>query len=217
MPIRIILFDFDGTLADSYRAITASVNHVRAAHGLPPLAVEEVRPTVGRGLPQLLARCVPGTDLEIDSRRYREHHPSVLETGTELLPGAYQTLDMLHKSGYSLGICSNKPVAFTRTLVRLLRIESMLTLVIGPDDVPRPKPAPDMLVEALARSKATPSEAVYVGDMSVDVQTARAAGLTVWVIPTGSETRTELEAAGPDRILASLAEIPNLLANTGER
>src|ERR1700732_3822632 len=82
VTFRAVLFDFDGTLADSYAGITASVNHVRAAHGLPPLTVAEVRPHVGHGPAQLLHATVPGADPVRDTARYRAHHPSVMREGT---------------------------------------------------------------------------------------------------------------------------------------
>lgn len=207
MPLRAVLFDFDGTLADSYAAITASVNHVRAAHGLPAMSVDEVRRHVGRGLPYLLEHCVPGMDLEADTRRYREHHPSVLESGTVLLPGAADTLRELHGRGLALAICSNKPKPFTQTLVEILGIAPYLTAVFGPQDVPRPKPAPDMLTHAIHTLGVAADDALYVGDMTVDIETARAAGIRVWVVPTGSDSRAALEAARPDRIINSISEL----------
>ena len=207
MPLRAVLFDFDGTLADSYPAITASVNHVRAAHAQPPLSVDEVRRHVGRGLPHLLQNCVPGTDLDADSRLYREHHPSVLESGTVLLPGAADTLRELHRRGLALAVCSNKPKQFTETLVRLLGIAPFFAAVFGPQDVPRPKPAPDMLLHAIRTLGVAAADALYVGDMTVDIETARGAGVPVWVVPTGSDTRAALEAGKPDRIINSLLEI----------
>jgi phosphoglycolate phosphatase len=214
---RAVLFDLDGTLVDSYPAITASVNHVRAARGLPPLPVEEVRPHVGRGPNYLLEHTVPGTDLEADFARYRAHHPSVIEAGTRLLPGAVDTLTALKQSGKLLAICSNKPLPFTARLLHVLDLAGLMDAALGPEDVPRPKPAPDMLVAALARLGVSPAEALYVGDMAVDVQTARGAGVTVWVVPTGSDDLETLRAARPDRILRDLAEIPPLLRGTHER
>ncbi len=207
MPIRAVLFDFDGTLADSYPAITASVNFVRKQHGLPPLAIAEVRQHVGRGLPYLLEHCVPAPDLERDAHLYREHHPTVLESGTRLLPGARETLESLRGRGLKTAICSNKPVAFTRSLVRILAIAEFVDEALGPEDVAKPKPAPDILLEALKRLRIGADEALYVGDMNVDIQTARAAGVPVWVVPTGSSPRAELEAAKPDRLLSSLTEV----------
>jgi 2-phosphoglycolate phosphatase len=209
---RAVFFDFDGTLADSYPAITASVNHVRARHGLPPLSEPEVRRHVGRGAGYLLKQTVPAGSLEANTAAYRAHHPSVLRSGTRLMPGATEALNALHERGLFLGVCSNKPVDFTRELVAYLGIASCLNVVLGPEDVPRPKPAPDMLRAALSRLTVAADEALYVGDMGVDIQTARAAGVSVWVVPTGSDDIETLRQAHPDRLLRDLGELPDLLA-----
>jgi phosphoglycolate phosphatase len=209
--LRAVLFDFDGTLIDSYPAITASVNHVRALHGLAPLPEDEVRRDVGRGAAYLLAHAVPAGDVQANVAAYREHHPSVLRSGTRLLPGAADAVRALHGARLRLGLCSNKPVAFTRELLDYLGLAASFDVVLGPEDVARPKPAPDMLRTALDRLGLRPAEALYVGDMTVDVETARAAGVTVWVVPTGSDTPEAVAQAGPDRMLHGLAELPALL------
>jgi phosphoglycolate phosphatase len=218
--LRAVIFDFDGTLIDSYQAITASVNHVRAAYNLPPLSEPEVRRCVGRGPAYLFQHTVPGGDLDKDMARYRAHHPSVLRSGTRLLPGVVETLHMLSTAGFPLAVCSNKPGDFTRQLLGYLGLAPLMEVVIGPEDARKIKPAPDMLLAALKRLDVAPSEALYVGDMVVDIQTARAAGVRVWVIPTGSDERSTLEAAKPDRVLASFAELGSLSAagfrNRGE-
>ncbi len=209
---KAVLFDFDGTLGDSYPAITASVNHVRGQHGLAPLSESEVRSHVGRGPDYLLVHTVPAGSVEANVAAYREHHPSVLRGGTRLLPGAADTLRTLHERGLRLGICSNKPVAFTRELVEYLGVASYLDVVLGPEDVPRPKPAPDMLRTALARLKLPAEEVLYIGDMVVDIQTARAAGVSVWVVPTGSDEVETLKRAYPDRLLRDLHQVAEFLA-----
>lgn len=208
--LRAVLFDFDGTLADSYGAITASINHVRACRGLPALPETAVRKFVGRGLHHLLQDTVPGTDIAIDAERYRTHHPTVLRSGTRLLPGAAKAVAALQQLGLKLAVCSNKPRDFTRELVRMLDID-LFDAVLGPEDVAEMKPAPDMLLAALARLGVAAAEALYLGDMVIDIRTARAAGLRVWVVPTGSEERGALEAATPDRILDTLAELPEAI------
>lgn len=204
---RAVLFDFDGTLADSYPAIAASVNHVRAAHRLPPLPESEVRRHVGRGPAYLLEHTVPGGDVPADVARYRAHHPSVMRQGTRLFPGVADTLAALQAAGLRLGVCSNKPVAFTRDLLTAFGLASRFDAVLGPEDVPRPKPAPDMLRAGLERLGVAPADALYVGDMTVDIQTARAAGVRVWVVPTGSDDRATLRAARPDRLLDGFTDL----------
>jgi phosphoglycolate phosphatase len=205
--IRAVLFDFDGTLADSYTAITASVNHVRSLHGLPPLPLDEVKKYVGRGAETLMERVVPHGDVAADVAAYREHHPSVLRSGTRLFPGVAETLRTLHGRGVRLVVCSNKPVAFTRELLDFLKLAPLIEVALGPEDVARPKPAPDMLLAALERLGISAAEALYVGDMTVDIETARAAGVAVWAVATGSDEEATLRAARPDRLLHSLSEL----------
>src|SRR5262245_17051947 len=204
---RAVLFDFDGTLADSYDAIAASVNHVRAHRGLPPLSVPEVRKHVGRGPGYLLAHTVTPGDPKENDALYRAHHPTVMKEGTRLLAGAHDVLAALKGRGMKLAVCSNKPVGYTRELLAVLGIAPYLDVVLGPEDVERPKPAPDMLLAGLARLNVTAKEALYVGDMTVDVVTARAAGVRVWIVPTGSDDLDTLRNAGSDRLLSDLSEL----------
>src|SRR5437763_10073620 len=117
MPIRAALFDFDGTLADSFPAITASTNHVRRRYGLPELPEAAVRQYVGYGLPHLMAALVPNAPTDEAVAAYREHHPTVMAAGTKLMPGVADTLAELRRRGVRLGVCSNKAVRFTRRLV----------------------------------------------------------------------------------------------------
>jgi 2-phosphoglycolate phosphatase len=207
MPFAAVLFDFDGTLVDSYSAIAASVNHVRASHGLAALSVDEVKRFVGRGPEYLLTHTVPGGDLAADMARYRAHHPSVMLEGTRLLRDAAEVLAGLRHAGKRLGLCSNKPRFFSQQLLEHLGIAHFFDAVLGPEDVPRLKPAPDILQAAVARLGLPPHQVLYVGDMVVDIETARAAGLTVWTVPTGSEETAALAVARPDRLLGSLHDV----------
>jgi phosphoglycolate phosphatase len=208
---RAVLFDFDGTLGDSYPAITASVNYVRERRGLLPLSIADVRHHVGRGAEVLMKETVECGDSAENVALYKAHHPSVMHAGTHLYPGVAETLRWLHEHGFVLAVCSNKPVAFTRDLLAFLKVAEYFALVLGPEDVQRPKPSPDMLLAALKRLELTANEALYIGDMTVDIQTARAAGVGVWSVPTGSDDRATLLAAKPDRLLRDLSEVAELL------
>jgi 2-phosphoglycolate phosphatase len=202
-----VLFDFDGTLADSYAAIASSVNHVRARRGMPALSIDEVKVYVGRGADYLLTHTVPGGNLADDLDCYRAHHPGVMLKLTHFLPGAAALLLALRQAGKKIGLCSNKPRLFSQQLLQHLEVADYFDVILGPEDVPHPKPAPDMLLRALERLGLPAAQVLYVGDMVVDIETARAAGVPVWSVATGSEERRALEDAKPDRLLADLQEM----------
>ncbi len=216
MPIRAALFDFDGTLADSFAAITASTNHVRSTFGLPALPETTVREHVGFGLPQLMVELVPDHDPQEAVDRYREHHASIMFAGTKLMPGVEATLRELDRRGLKLAVCSNKQVSFTMQLVESFGLSPIVRTVLGPDDVQgRAKPDPAMVIEGLRLLGVSREESVYVGDMSIDVHTARAAGMLVWLVPGGAAGKESAEATGPDRVLKDFAELLDLLPGVG--
>ncbi len=120
MSFDAYVFDFDGTLADSFTAIASTINYVRGLRGYPPLALAEVKRHVGLGAENLLEQTVPDTDIAVDLPRYREHHPTVMFDQTWLLPGAMETLTTLRSRGRKIALCSNKPRLFSdKLLVRL--------------------------------------------------------------------------------------------------
>lgn len=206
--MKAALFDFDGTLADSFAAITSSTNHVRQSYGLQPLPEAEVCGFVGYGLANLMADLVPGAPVDEAVTRYRAHHAGVMVAETRLMPDVGDTIRTLARRGLKLAVCSNKRVEFTRELVRALGLADCFACVLGPDDVAdRAKPDPAMLLEGLTRLGVSAAETIYVGDMVVDVQTARAAGVAVWLVPTGSTEPNE----PADRVLTSFAELLELL------
>src|SRR5437879_3841289 len=144
-PYAAVLFDFDGTLADSYGAIACSVNHVRGQRGLPALSIDEVKRFVGRGADYLLTHTVPGGNLADDLACYRAHHPTIMMPLTHLLPGAATLIRDLHRLGKKIGLCSNKPRDFSQQLLDYLELADCFDVVLGPEDVAHLKPAPDML------------------------------------------------------------------------
>lgn len=212
MPIRAALFDFDGTLADSFSGITASTNHVRRIYGFPDMTEQEVRVYVGLGLPNLMETVVPNAPLADAIAAYKAHHLGVMVSGTKLLPDVAETLDELHRRGLRMAICSNKAVAFTHEIVAALGIRPYFVEVLGPDDVAgRPKPDPAMLLEGLRRLEVSKDETIYIGDMAIDVHAGKAAGLQVWLVEGGATGRESAVEAGPDRVLARFTELSELI------
>ncbi len=208
---KLVLFDFDGTLADGFPGIADAVNAVRKSRGHEPVSLDHVKQYVGWGLDHLVEKIVPGTNLDVDSPLYRQHYASTMLTGTELLPGAKTVVESLHRNGIRLGVCSNKKRLYTEQLLQRLSIMPPIEKVFGPDDVPLHKPAPDMLLAALKHFGVSKAETIYVGDMSVDIHCAHAAGVPIWAIPTGAMAAEKLSAEKPTRLLRNLEEMLTLL------
>lgn len=214
IPPRAVVFDLDGTLVDAYAAIHESLGVVLAAFGRPPVTRDETRRRVGHGLEVLIAEAVGGENVTEGVRLFRERYEKVGLSSTRLLPGAEGVTRTLFESGIRLAIASNKPERFTRPLLAGFGISGRFDFVAGPDGGFPPKPAPHMVFMALSAMAVPGKDAVFVGDMPVDVATARAAELSIIALPTGSATRKELEACSPDAIVENLeALLPLLLAS----
>jgi 2-phosphoglycolate phosphatase len=204
------VFDLDGTLVDSYGPIAESVNHVRDAFGLPRLAEDDIRRRVGRGLEALMAEVVGAGHVEAGVRMFRERYAQVYAPRTQALPGADATLRALSRRGFAMSVASNKPSYFGKPILDQLGLLQYLLTVEGPDTAGKPKPDPAMIHLCLQAMRATRQEAVYVGDMVLDVETAARAGISVILVPGGSSSPPELRHTG-ETVLDSLAELPEIL------
>lgn len=205
-----VVFDLDGTLVDSYRAITDSLNLARAGFGLPPLPEALVRRKVGHGLESLIAELVGADRVEEGVRRFRERYAQVYASGTDLLPGALEVCRALSKRGYRLAVASNKPARFCTAILEALALAPYFGAVYGPDRAGVAKPHPAMVEACLHDLGVARERALYVGDMVLDVETAARAGLPVVLVPGGSSERPELEATGQP-VLPGLSALLDLL------
>ncbi|MBI4161441.1 MAG: HAD-IA family hydrolase [Acidobacteria bacterium] len=206
--IRFLIFDLDGTLVDSYEAITESLNYALVRLGRQPRSAREVRSRVGHGLESLLREMAGEDCVEAGVRLFRRHYARVCTEKTRLLPGVQPTLKGLHRRGFRMAVATNKPVGFTERILSALGVRDCFEFLIGADQVTHPKPHPEMIFRVLRHFGCSRWEAAFVGDMVVDVETGRSAGVPVIVLPTGSQTRRQLERASPDLILGEFPELP---------
>ncbi len=209
--IRGILFDLDGTLVDSYHPITESLNKARNHFGMEELTVDHVRKIVGRGLEDLIAENIGAGNVKEGVRIFREHYATVFEAKTNALRYVPETLKQLGRMDIKMAVTSNKPSLFSKGILEKLKLCSHFLSVLGPMDVPNPKPYPDMVFKAIEEIGLSINEVVYVGDMVIDIQTCRNAGIPSWVIASGSQTEEELRAGSPDVILENFLQIPDLV------
>ncbi|MEE9291869.1 MAG: HAD-IA family hydrolase [Acidobacteriota bacterium] len=209
--IRGIIFDFDGTIVDSYGAITESLNHVRTAHKLPPIDPEKVKSMVGHGLEKLIGEAIGPERVSEGVKLFREQYAQVCEERTTVLPQVKETLESLDGRGYQMGIASNKPSYFVRDIIKALEMAHLFAEVVGPNDVTNPKPDPEMLEIIMMRIGLGPDEVVYVGDMLLDIEVARRGGVPIYAVPTGSATREALLEGRPDRLLHKFPDLLTFL------
>lgn len=206
------VFDLDGTLLDSYVGIHDALSAVLEHFDRPPVTLQDSRRLVGHGLEALIARVLP-EELRVEgAQRFRFRYKVNAPKLTRLMPDAELVVSELWRRGVKLAIASNKPAVFSRQLLAGFGLEELFAFVGGPDGGFPEKPDPAMVFAALAAMGVPASETLFVGDMTVDVATARAAGLPVAVVPLGSSTREELEAERPDWLFGALAEVLGLFS-----
>jgi phosphoglycolate phosphatase-like HAD superfamily hydrolase len=189
-----IVFDLDGTLIDSYDAVTASMNAAREAFGRPPLPREQLVSRVGEPLEALVADLV-GDDVERGVRRFRETYAQLFLELSRPLPHAAETVRALADAGLRLAVASNKPARFGRRLLEAFSMVPPIEVVLGPDETTPPKPDPCMIRRALELLGTPVERGLYVGDVPLDLTSAERAGVDVALVATGGATRVTLMGA----------------------
>jgi len=189
LSTRAVLFDLDGTLADTAGDLAGALNRLRAEHGLAALPLEIARPHTSSGARGLLK---VGFDLDPDDGRYLDMRARFLDlyeqalcVHTQLFAGVAELLGELEQRSIAWGIVTNKPKRFTDPLIRLLQLHARAACVVSGDTTAKPKPAPDPLLHAAALIGIGPASCLYVGDDLRDVQGARAAAMPVFAAGWG--------------------------------
>ena len=180
--IKAVLFDLDGTVADTAPDLAYAANSLRLADGVPPLPVEILRPLASQGARGLLKEAVgltpddPG--FEHARLRFLSFYENNLCVHTRLFPGIEQLLVGIEGRCMPWGIVTNKVEFFAHPLMSKLGLADRCAITVGGDTTPNPKPAPDPLLHAAKAINVAPEACLYVGDDLRDVQAAHAAKMT---------------------------------------
>jgi phosphoglycolate phosphatase len=207
---RAVVFDLDGTLADSLGDIGGAMNEALADRGLPVHPMEAYRHFVGEGVEQLAARAAPmlaAPDVARLVVEYRLRYGARIDAETRPYQGITAMLDALTAARFPLAVLSNKREDFTVELVRRLFGRWSFVEVRGERaGVPR-KPDPTAALEIVRSLGVAPAECAFVGDTRIDIQTAVAARMLPVGVLWGFRGREELLAAGAKRLLAHPREL----------
>ena len=215
MDKRLLVFDLDGTLVDSSRDLATATNATiqRVAPDSPKIPHETLRSFVGDGARVLMERSIRHTRLDrgVDEVLpvFLECYAECLLETTDLYPGIQAALDAFDEDDPVLAVLTNKPGAFSRTILDGLGVASRFSLVWGPDDAPARKPDPSGLLGLVADLGSGPDDTWMIGDSPVDVKTARAAGVRVAGVTWGLNPEG-LRREGPDRLIDDPRDLVSL-------
>lgn len=206
----VVLFDLDGTLANTIDLIVASYNHAfREVMGVER-DPDEIRSWIGRPLLDSFAAVAPEHAAELD-RVYRAWNLAQTEELLREYPGVREMLEDLAGAGARLGVVTSKRRETALLAMRGVGIDGLLELLAAMEDTERHKPGPEPLLYAVERLGVRPADCVYVGDAVVDLQAGRAAGMAVVGVSWGAGERADLEAVGPDALVDSADELGRVL------
>ena len=189
LDARAVLFDLDGTLADTAGDLAGAVNRVRQDCGLPPVAIDTVRTHASSGARGMLGAGMGVTPDDPEYPRLRDaflaHYANGLADTTRLFDGVEALLDVLDRRAIRWGIVTNKAARFTQPVAEALGLAARASVIVSGDTTPHPKPHPAPLLHAAAQLGVEVARCVYVGDDLRDVQAGNAAGMATIVARYG--------------------------------
>jgi phosphoglycolate phosphatase len=208
-----IVYDLDGTLADTAEDLMATLNWLLRREGLAPLKVESAGSLLGAGARALIARgfAASGRSLEPEKLEalfadYLSYYSAHIMERSRLYPGVDSALAAFERAGWRQAVCTNKTESLARLLITKLGIAGRFAFICGQDTFGVAKPDPKPLLETVAASGGLRQRAIMVGDSGTDIKTARAANVPVIAVDYGY---TEVPAAElrPDRVISHFDEL----------
>jgi len=217
--MRTVIFDLDGTLADTSRDLIAAANACFEGLGLgaplDPLADAATAFHGGKAMLRLgFGRVKPGwdeADVEGQYAPFLGVYGEILDRETVLYPGVEAAVERLGADGFRLGICTNKPEGLAEELMRRLGVRGLFGALVGADTLPVRKPDPAPYVAAVERAGGAVARSFLVGDTATDRETARAAGVPCALVTFGPVGRGVAELK-PEALLERYDALPALAA-----
>lgn len=216
--MRTVIFDLDGTLADTSGDLIAAANACFRQMGVGDVLVPGEDAGIAlRGGKMMLTHGLHRLN-RFDADTVEQYYPVLLEaysgaidTHTVLYPGAMQAVEELKTQGYGVGICTNKPEALADLLLTRLGIRDEFSSMVGADTLAVRKPDPEPLREAARRAGGAPEHSILIGDSDTDRNTAKAAGVPS-VLVTFGPSGDDMAALEPEALLHQFSDLPGIVS-----
>jgi phosphoglycolate phosphatase len=207
-PARTLVFDLDGTLAETAPDLMGALNFVLVGEGVAPLPVDAARRLLGAGGRVLLQRGFAAAGRTLDAptletlfARFLAHYNAHIADHSFLFPGVIALLDRCEAAGWPVAVCTNKLEHSSKLLLGNLGVIDRFAFVCGQDTFGVGKPDPKPLIETIRAAGGDLASAVMIGDSRTDIETARAAGVPVVAVDFGY-TDVPVATLGPDRVIS---------------
>lgn len=215
LPVKAVLIDLDGTLLDTALDISVAANVMLREIGRAECAVDQIRTYIGRGIPNLIKRCLAGRLDAADDpdppppaalASFRQHYTATNGRYATVYPGVVDGLRSLREQGLRLACITNKATDFTLPLLAGSGLAPWFELVVCGDTLAKSKPDPLQLTHICRKFGIAPSQALLIGDSLNDVQAARAAGCPVFCVPYGYNEGGDVRNLDCDAIVPTIAD-----------
>lgn len=218
-PFDLVMFDLDGTLIETSPEICDAVNDTLRRFNLPEVSQQQVNDWIGHGTRELLVQAlaaVKKTDvstikssdsLVLIAAEFDKNYQLRCGTRSHLYPQVRETLTALRECGVKLAVVTNKETRYTNTVLHAHQLMPLFDRVISGDTLAQKKPDPSGIQSCLTQFTTAANRALFVGDSSIDVATARNAGVAVWMLPYGYNMGQPIENCSPDRVIADCSAL----------
>lgn len=210
MSYTTYLFDFDYTLADSSQGIVICFKNVLKRHGYTDITDEAIKRTIGKTLEEsfsILTGITDGVQLTSLRKEYTKESDQFMNRNTYLFEDTLPTLRKLKEQGAHLGIISTKYRYRILDFLKSHLPEGYFDIIVGGEDVSHPKPDPEGVLLAIKQLNVRPEDTMYIGDSTVDAETAAAAGISFTGVTSGATLADELKQHPHINILSRLYEL----------
>lgn len=215
MKNALVIFDFDGTLADTTECILAAVRRSYDIHGLGDLNEEALTDSIGLSLPKVLdagSRAIISKEVMPELiETYRAEYHDLAEEYVQLFPGIHELVMSLRDQGHILTIATSKSRKSAEPMIDLYWGPDIFSHIIADEDVENKKPNPDMIHRLIEQTGSCTESVIMIGDTIYDIQMGKAAGVRTCGVSWGNHSREQLEGASPDYVVDSVDRLAGII------